>query len=47
MRKKYIVKKGDSLTKLLKIIGGIPKNLIYNEYLFIFEKLNPHIKKHQ
>ncbi|WP_459892741.1 LysM peptidoglycan-binding domain-containing protein [Desulfothermus okinawensis] len=42
--KKYIVKKGDSLTKLLKIIGGIPKNLIYNEYLFIFEKLNPHIK---
>ena len=41
---KYTVKKGDTLAKLLKIIGKIPNYLIYNEYIFIFKKLNPHIK---
>ena len=41
---KYTVKKGDTLIKLLKTIGKIPKYLIYNEYIVIFKKLNPHIK---
>ncbi len=42
--KKYTIKKGDVLTRLLARICGIPKDLIYNEYLLIFKKLNPHIK---
>ena len=43
-KQKYTVKKGDTLIKLLKTIGKIPKYLIYNEYIVIFKKLNPHIK---
>ncbi len=42
--RKYVIKKGEYIVELLNRIGGIPKNLIFNEYLYIFKRLNPYIK---
>lgn len=42
--KKYKIKKGDCVVKLLMKIGGVPIHLIFNEYLTIFKKLNPEIR---
>jgi|GEM_PF-4606280 len=40
---KYTVKSGDYLIKVLKEEGGVSNKLIYNEYLELFQKLNPDI----
>lgn len=43
-KQEYYVKHGDILVNLLRDICGLPRNLIFNEYLTIFRKLNPHVK---
>ncbi len=40
----YVVKRGDSVVKLLKVKAHIPTYLIFNEYLTLFKKLNPQVK---